>query len=245
MKLSYLLISAIPVLFSCKQVSQSMPENAVTKTFEEDTASSERTYEYTDASGKRLIIQNSPPRGINYTDRDGKQYSKLVFWSLITNETDHALDFKIDLPSESFEVPTLPGKFFKALVPPDTMTMDNKPLYDDRNSNLNSYLDGHVHEASSIHRTVNPKESTGFYMALLFDIGVPGPTRTALSIKGQNLIYTVARYDGTPAHALVDKKEIICGSINFEKSTPHEVSITVLPSPPTFCLQLSDRTNRQ
>lgn len=123
---------------------------------------------------------------------------------------------QIDFPAEPYEVPALPGKYFKLLLPPDTMTLDKESLQDYGMKDLESFLNKNSHQATSLKRTIHPKESSGFYAVILFDKGVPGPTRTGLSIKGQNLYYKVTRYDSTPAHALVDEKEINCGSINLK-----------------------------
>lgn len=54
-------------------------------------------YEYTDSIGKRLIIQNGFPRGGPYTDPNGKEYFKVIFWTRLINETDDPLELKIDL----------------------------------------------------------------------------------------------------------------------------------------------------
>src|ERR1700712_1062172 len=71
-------------------------------------------YEYTDSIGKRLIIQNSFPRGgMKYTDPDGEVYVYAVFWTRIINETDNPLELKIHFPVDSYEVPSLTGKYYK------------------------------------------------------------------------------------------------------------------------------------
>ncbi len=199
--------------FSCGQPSKSTPEN-----FEIETVNSIRKYEYADSMGKRLIIENSFPRGVKYTDPNGKEYSKIMFWTRIINETEKALELKIDLPVQSYEVPTLTGKYFKILIPSDTMTLDKEPLQDYGIKDLKSFLDNSIHKASYLKRTINPNESSGFYVVILFDNGVSGPTRTGLSIKGQNLFYKVTRYDGKQGGslALIDEKEINCGSINLK-----------------------------
>ena len=95
------------------------------------------------------------------------------------------------------------------------MTVDKEPLYNYGLTDLKSFLDNSIHKPSSLKRTINPKESSGFYVVILFDKGVAGPIRTGLSIKGQNLFYRISRVDGTPAHSLMDEKEINCGSINL------------------------------
>jgi hypothetical protein len=59
-------------LSSCGQANTSKPG-----TVERETVGSIRKYEYADSMGKRVIIQNSLSRGIQYTDPDGKKSIKL------------------------------------------------------------------------------------------------------------------------------------------------------------------------
>lgn len=207
-----LLIMATTGLFSFGQNSKSTQD-----TFEIETVSSIRKYEYADSLGKRLIIQNSWSRGIQYVDPNGKKKNKVLFWTRITNETENPLELNIAFPVE-YEVPSLPGKYFKILLPPDTMTLAKEPLPDYGITDLKSFLDNNIDKPSSLKRTINPKESGGFYVAILFDEGAIGPIRTGLSIKGQNLVYRISRYDGRRGGSLmlVDEKEINCGSINLK-----------------------------
>ena len=197
-------------LFSFGQNSKSTQD-----TIEIETVSSIRKYEYADSIGKRIIIQNSWSRGIQYVDPNGKKKNKVLFWTRITNETENPLELNIDFPVE-YEVPSLPGKYFKILLPSDTMSLDKEPLPDYGIPDLKSFLDSNIHKPSSLKRTINPKESGGFYVAILFDEGVSGPFRTGLSIKGQNLVYKVTRYTGKQGVQFVDEKEINCGSINLK-----------------------------
>lgn len=219
MKKVVILTIAIVELFSCKQSSRSMPE-----TVNVETSNSEKSvhynkfiysqYEYADAMGKRVIIQNSLSRGIKYTDPTGKKENKVLFWTRITNETENPLELNIGFPVE-YEVPSLPGRYFKILLPSDTMTLDKEPLPDYGITDLKSFLDNNILKPSSLKRTINRKESGGFYVAILYDSGVVGPFRTGLSIKGQNLFYKVTRIDGKQG-VLVDENEINCGSINLK-----------------------------
>jgi hypothetical protein len=172
-------------------------------------------YEYTDSIGKSLIILNSFRRGAPYIDPKGISYGKVIFWTRLINETDSPLELKIDFPVDSFEVPGLPGKYYKVLVPPDTMTIDKESLYDYGMTGLKPFLDNNIHKPSSLKRTINPKESSGFYVVILFDHEVGGPFRTGLSIKGQNLVYRISRASEAP-HPLISEKEIDCGSINLK-----------------------------
>ena len=174
-------------------------------------------YEYTDSIGKRLIIQNSLPKGgQKYTDPDGEVYNYAVFFTRIINETDNPLVLRIDFPVDSYEVPSLPGKYLKILVPPDTMTLDKAPLYAYGLADLESFLDKSIRKPPSLNRTINPKESSGFYIVILSLIeGAHGTMRTGLSLKGQNLFYRI-KIDGSKSNTKSSDKEINCGSINLK-----------------------------
>ncbi|MEO6550108.1 MAG: hypothetical protein ABIN94_19045 [Ferruginibacter sp.] len=174
-------------------------------------------YEYTDSIGKRLIIQNSFPKGgTKYTDANGEVYNYAVFWTRIINETDNPLELKIEFPVNSYEIPSLPGKYFKLLVPSDTMTLDKEPLFDYGLTDLASFLDNGIHKPSSLKRTIRPKEFSGFYVVMLSLIeGAHGTMRTGLSLKGQNLFYRI-KVDGSKSNSKSNDKEIHVGSINLK-----------------------------
>ena len=209
-----LIIIATAGLVSCKQGSKSKPE-----TVEIETINSVRKYEYTDSNGKLLIIQNSFPKGATYIDPNGKEYFKVIFWTRIINETDNPLELKIDFPVDLYKVPGLRGSYYKILIPSDTMTIDKEPLYDYGMTGLKSFLDNNIHKPSSLKRTINPKESSGFYVVLLSltkEI-TPGSTlRTGFTLKGQDLFYTISRYASKAGHPLINENEIHCGSINLK-----------------------------
>ena len=210
-------------LSSCGQTQTNSPKEnikAETKDIVTSPGSNEKyhtKYEYTDSIGKRLIIQNSFPKGgIKYTDSNGEVYVYAVFWTRIINETDNPLELKIDFPVDSYEVPSLPGKYFKILVPPDTMTLDKEPLFNHGLADLESFLDKSIHKSSSLKRTINPKESSGFYVVILCLVeGAHGTLRTGLSLKGQNLFYRI-KIDGSKSNSKSSDKEIRCGSINLK-----------------------------
>ena len=123
---------------------------------------------------------------------------------------------KIEFPVDSYEVPSLPGKYFKILVPPDTMTLDKAPLFAYGLADLESFLDKSIHKPFSLNRTINPKESSGFYIVILSLIeGANGTMRTGLSLKGQNLFYRI-KIDGSKSNTKTNDKEIHCGNINLK-----------------------------
>jgi hypothetical protein len=182
-------------------------------------------YTYTDSGGKRVVIQNGYPRGgSRYTDPGGEVYGYAIFWTRLINETDHPLELTIDFSQNPYEVPSLPGKYFTILIPPDTMTIDKVPLYSYGLTGLASFLDKNIHKSSSLKRTVNPKESSGFFVLKLSLVaeGLRGGgdvLRTELVLKGHDLFYKVSTYSsasaGQPA-TITGEKEIHCGSINLK-----------------------------
>lgn len=203
-------IIATTGLFSCKQSSKSTPE-----TVEIETVNSVRKYEYADSIGKRLIIHNSFPRGGGYIDPNGKKYPYAVFYTQISNETINPIELKIDFPLDSFEFPLSSGVYIKLFIPSDTMTIDKEPLYD-YGLSIKSFLETGINKSYSLKRTINPKESTAFYVVMLSNKGVDGVLRTGLSLKDQNLFYKISAYKSIPGLPLMDEKKITCGSINLK-----------------------------
>jgi hypothetical protein len=219
-----LLTMATAGLYSCGQTQTNSPKDNI-KSEAKDIVTSPGSndpnihtkYEYTDSIGKRLVIQNSVSwGGIKYTDLNGEIYTYAIFWTRIINETDNPLQLKIDFPVDSYEVPSLPGKYFKILVPPDTMIIDKEPLFNRGVTDLKSFLDNNIHKSSSLKRTINPKESSGFYVIILCLVeGAHGTMRTGLSLKVQNLFYRI-KVDGSKSNSKSSDKEIHCGSINLK-----------------------------
>lgn len=218
------------LLFSCNQaVTESQNQTDIpkenTKYETKDIVTSPRSnetyhskYEYTDSIGKSLIIQNSFPRGELYTDPNGNEYAKAIFWTQIINETDNPFEFTIDFSGDSYKFPGSVGSsvssYYKILIPADTMTPDKERIYNYNLTSVKSLLENRIDKASSLKRIVHPNESSGFYVIRLLikpksgwqrvkDDG-NGTTRAGFSLKGQNLFYTL------------NGKEILCGKINLK-----------------------------
>ncbi|PIF34730.1 hypothetical protein CLU81_5391 [Flavobacterium sp. 9] len=204
-----ILILVTTGLFSCKKDNKSTSvsvKNVQSKKLDKNVCTK---YVYTDSNGGSLTIQNSFPKGgIRYTDSKGDVYVYAVFWTQISNKTDNPLELNIDFPPDSFEIPTLPGKYFKVLIPKDTMTFEKVSLFNYGLTDLKPFFDKNIDKPSSLKRTIKPKESSAFYLVTLrlFE-GVGGVLRTELSLKGQNLYYKI------------NNKEIQCGSISLKNLT--------------------------
>ena len=135
-----------------------------------------------------------------------------VFWTQITNETINPIELSIDFPLEPFEIPNSSGNFMKILLPSETMTIDKEHL-PDYGLKTKSFLNNNRHKSSSLKRTINPKDSSAFYVVILstrreggtLQSGDGETLRTRFSLKGQNLFYRI------------DDKEILCGNIDLTK----------------------------
>ncbi len=216
-----ILLMATMGLFSCKQDIKSTTEivdarisdsvkNVENKKRLTINKAIYNKYEYSDSNGGSLIIENSFPKGgIRYTDPKGQVYIYVVFWTRIINETANSLEIKIDFPVDSYEIPSLPGKYYKTLISSSAMSTEKIPLFNYGLTDLEPFFDKNIDKPSSLKRTIKPKESTGFYVVTLRLIGGDqyGVLRTELSLKGQNLFYKIR------------DKEIQCGSINLKDLT--------------------------
>ncbi len=161
------------------------------------------TYEYTESNGARLVIQNSFPRGgQKYRDPNGKEYVYAVFWTQITNETPGPLEITIDFSSSSFEIPPSPGSRVQLFLSSDTITSDKASSYD-YGLAIKSFLDSNLNKPASLKKTIYPKRSGSFYVVTLSERGVNGTIRAGLSLREQDLFYSVT------------DKEIYCGKINL------------------------------
>ena len=203
-------------LFSCNQNSKSTPEK-IEQTQKANDKDIYTKYKYIDSKGGSLTIQNSLPKGgMKYTDVNGEVYNYAVFWTRIINETDNALELKINFPLDPYEVPSLPGKYYKILVPLETMTPNKSSLFLYGLTDLESFLDNNIHKQSSLKRTIKPKESSGFYVVMLcLSDGAHGTLRTELNLKKKNLFYRI-KVDGSKSKNKSNDKEIRCGSINLK-----------------------------
>jgi len=205
-----ILSSVITLFFSCEKDNKSTIENTSKETFTNKNIKtpSDKSiyskYEYIDSKGKNLIIKNSFPKGgMKYKDAKGNQYVYAVFWTQITNETSNPLELNLDFLSDAYEYPASSGNYIRLLLPSDTLTTDKIPLFN-YGLEVKSFLDNAIDKSSSLKRTINPNESTAFYVVTLSTKGVNGTLRTGLSIKGQNLYYKI------------NDKEIGAGKINLK-----------------------------
>ena len=218
-KNTLLLIWLTFCLFSCNQNSKSTLEknNQSEKTSDKNVYTK---YKYTNSEGGSITIENSLPKGgMKYTDVKGEIYNYVVFWTRIMNQTDNTLELNINFPLNSYDVPSLPGKYYEILIPSDTMTIEKSPLYLYGLTNFETFLNNNIHKESNLKRTINSKESTGFYVVMLcLSEGAHGTMRTELNLEEENLFYKV-KVDGSNTNNKSSDKQIRCGNINLKNLT--------------------------
>lgn len=126
--------------------------------------------QYSDATGKGVIIQNSLPKGggnidgkKGYTDFTGKSYGYAIFWTRIINEADTPLELTISFPA------TLPSpySYLKLILPADSMTPDKESLYNYGIQGLRAFLDANFNKPTTLKRTINPKEDFLFLCCIV------------------------------------------------------------------------------
>ena len=218
-KNTLLLIWLTFCLFSCNQNSKSTLEknNQSEKTSDKNVYTK---YKYTNSEGGSITIENSLPKGgLKYTDVKGEIYNYVVFWTRIMNQTDDTLELNINFPLNSYDVPSLPGKYYEILISSDTMTIEKSPLYLYGLTNFETFLNNNIHKESNLKRTINSKESTGFYVVMLcLSEGAHGTMRTELNLEEENLFYKV-KVDGSNTNNKSSDKQIRCGNINLKNLT--------------------------
>lgn len=177
-------------------------------------------YEYTDSSGKQVIIENSYPKGgSRYTNLDGDSCTYAVFFTRIINKTDNPLELKINFPANLYEHLSMPGQYFRILLPPDTMTLDKAPLFNYGLKDLKSFFDASHHKPTSLGKTINSNESSCFYVVMLklrpkSSTLSKGAIRPGFTLKEQNLYYSF-KVVGPRDEAILSDIEIPCGTINL------------------------------
>ena len=165
---------------------------------------------YSETENNGIIIQNSYPKGGPYKGptKEHFNYSYLVFFTRIVNETDKTIDLDLNFSGDPFRIPNSPNTFVRLFLPSDKMSMDKRPLFSYGITELES-----LEQATQFQKTINPKEDVLFYVVAIFYQTEPeawrqerGGNRAELVLKGQDLYYKMLpQVDSLP-----------CGRITFK-----------------------------
>lgn len=161
---------------------------------------------FEDSLGRAIRVYNSYPRGVAYNS-SGQTDGYRIFWTSIVNESATPLKLTVEFPIDSFPTFTSPTAYIKALIPPNTMTLEKLELFDFGVTNIKSILDNGFKKPGKLEITLNPKQEYFYYTLFLFHES-EGIARSALFLKGQDLFYRIS-IDSQPP--LI----IPCGRIEF------------------------------
>lgn len=150
---------------------------------------------YSETLSNGVRIQNSYPKGGPYKGptKDHYNYSYLVFFSRVTNESEDPLELNLSFSSDSISIPNSPGTFMKLFLPPDTMSLDKRSSFSYGFTELKS-----LDQSTSFHTKLNPDEDCLFYVvAIFFQTNADswnqerGGNRAELILNGQDLFYKI------------------------------------------------------
>ncbi|MTB50088.1 hypothetical protein [Lewinella sp. W8] len=150
---------------------------------------------YSEREYDGVTIQNSYPRGGPYPGPTDKHhnYSYLVFYSRIVNETEHPIELSVCFSADSISIPNSPNTFVKVFLPSDTMTLDKRDKFSYGITQLASF-----DEPTSFDRTIGPHEDCLFYSVALFYQANPGAfnedrggNRAEFILRGKELFYNL------------------------------------------------------
>lgn len=159
--------------------------------FKPTTTTTTKWYSETTSNG--ITIQNSFPKGGPYPGPTKKNfnYSYLVFFSRVVNETDTPLELTLNFSADSIAIPYSPDTFVKLFLPPDTMTMSKQYLFSYGITELESF-----DNPTRFQTTINPGAECLFYVvAIFYQTSATardqqrGGNRAELVLEGKDLFY--------------------------------------------------------
>jgi hypothetical protein len=172
---------------------------------------SSKTSWYSETNTNGIVIQNSFPKGGPYTGPTKKNfnYSHLVFFTRIVNETETPIELTINFSADSIPIPDSPDTFVKLFLPSDTMTHDKQSLYDYGVKSLVSF-----DNPTRFQKTIGPHEECLFYVVSVFyqtrataENHQRGGNRAELVLKGQDLFYRMPpQIESLPCGKIISKR---------------------------------------
>ncbi len=150
---------------------------------------------YSETTYNGITIQNSFPKGGPYTGptKNNFNYSYLVFFTRVLNETAAPLALTINFSADSIAIPNSSDTYVKLFLPPDTMTLDKENLFSYGVTALESF-----DNPTGFQRTINPHDESLFYVVAIFyqtrasaRNQQKGGNRAEFVLEGQDLFYNM------------------------------------------------------
>jgi hypothetical protein len=165
---------------------------------------------YSESNNNGIILQNSFPKGGQYEGSKKRyfNYSCLVFFSRIINQTKKPFQLTVDFPADEIGIPDSPNTFVKLFLSSDKMTLEKQNLFNYGLTDFDSLDDSTI-----IQKTLEPNEEHLFYVVAVFyqtktdaQNENRGGNRTELVLEGENLFYKM----------LPQIESMHCGNISFK-----------------------------
>lgn len=120
---------------------------------------------YSEHSINGVTIQNSLPKGGRYPGPTIKHfnYSYLVFYHRVLNESEHPIELNIDFSADSISIQNSPNTYMKVFLPKDTMSVDKVDLLSYGVTQVAS-----LEEPTNVCRIIKAKEDYFFYTVAVF-----------------------------------------------------------------------------
>lgn len=157
---------------------------------------------------EKLEIINSYPKGvIDYIDFRGNTFSYVVFWSLLSNQTDKAIHINIAFPRDSLVLNSSPKTFIKLYIPKEFPAPEKLSEFNYGLRNIRTDLDKHLGQPSTLKEIIYPNQSRMFYVVALFDKRIDGVVRSGLYLEDLNLLYHINGLDFNAGSIELENKE--------------------------------------
>jgi len=163
---------------------------------------------YSETESNGIRIQNSFNKGGHYTGptKEHFNYSQLVYFTRVVNETGNSLELTVNFSADSIAIPNSPDTYVKLFLPPDTMSLDKRDLFNYGVTDLEA-----LDQPTKFQRIVKPNEDCLFYVVAIFYQTKPGEwsqgrggNRAELILKGQDLFYRMPpQIDSLPCGQIV------------------------------------------
>lgn len=164
------------------------------------------TYTYHDKKGRKLVIQNSTPKGgLPYYDEADNEYFYYVFWTRITNDSDDALTIQINFPGDALETQGTPDTRFHLIVPSkEKMKPTYVPFFTYGFKDVRELLRKKLGKPSRLQKKIRPRSSAMFYVVTVADRIPKGIQKNGISLKGTALQY------------IINGNEFACGRLSYK-----------------------------
>lgn len=170
-----------------------------------------KTNWYSESNTNGILIQNSFPKGGRYAGviKKNFNYSQLVFFTRVVNETETPLELSIHFSADSIPIPNSPDTFVKLFLPSDTMTYDKQSVFNYGVRELESF-----DKPTRFQKTIGPHEECLFYVVGIFyqtrataQNQERGGNRAELVLNGSDVFYSMPpQIDLLPCGHIIPKE---------------------------------------